>query len=196
MKNRSALLVGVGGQGTILAAKILTSGLIKAGYDVKMSEVHGMAQRGGSVSTQIHWGEKVYSPVIGLYAADLILSFEKMEAVRYADYLKKDGIIVVNNFEIPSSTIAAGICDYPSDCLDNLRKTRTCLSFNAADIAKNLGNSKCMNVVLLGAMIHALHLDNINWNEVITATVPPKFLKLNLAAFYAGYKAADQEILL
>lgn len=102
-QNKSAILVGVGGQGTILTAKVLVNGLMRAGYDVKMSEVHGMSQRGGSVSTQVHWGRKVYSPVIGKGAADIVVAFEKMEAVRYADYLKPDGIAVINDFEIESS---------------------------------------------------------------------------------------------
>ena len=100
---KSALLVGVGGQGAILTAKVLVNGLMKAGYDVKMSEVHGMSQRGGSVSTQVHWGEKVYSPVIGKGAADIIVAFEKMEAVRYADYLRPDGVAVINDYEICAS---------------------------------------------------------------------------------------------
>ena len=114
---KSALLVGVGGQGAILTAKVLVNGLMKAGYDVKMSEVHGMSQRGGSVSTQVHWGEKVHSPVIGKGAADIIVAFEKMEAVRYADYLKPDGVAVINDYEIASSSIAAGLCEYPDGCL-------------------------------------------------------------------------------
>ena len=121
-QNKSALLVGVGGQGAILVAKILVGGLMKAGYDVKMSEVHGMSQRGGSVSTQVHWGKKVYSPVIGKAAADIVVSFEKMEAVRYADYLKKDGVAVINDFEMPSSTIAAGMCEYPAGCMEAMEK--------------------------------------------------------------------------
>ena len=109
MKTKSAILVGVGGQGAILTAKVLVNGLMKAGYDVKMSEVHGMSQRGGSVSTQVHWGDKVYSPVIGEGAADLMVAFEKMEAVRYARFLKPDGIAVINDYELASSSIAAGL---------------------------------------------------------------------------------------
>ena len=122
MENKSAILVGVGGQGAILTAKVLVNGLMEAGYDVKMSEVHGMSQRGGSVSTQVHWGEKVYSPVIGKGAADIMVAFEKMEAVRYADFLKPDGIAVINDYAMPSSTIAAGLCQYPEGCLEAMTR--------------------------------------------------------------------------
>ena len=127
MERKSALLVGVGGQGAILAAKILVAGLMEAGYDVKMSEVHGMSQRGGSVSTQVHWGEKVYSPVIGPGAADILVAFEKMEAVRYAEFLKPGGVAVINNYELPSSTIAAGLCEYPAGCLEAMEAHFRCL---------------------------------------------------------------------
>lgn len=186
MEHKSALLVGVGGQGAILVAKILVKGLMEAGYDVKMSEVHGMSQRGGSVSTQVHWGEKVYSPVIGKGAVDLMVAFEKMEAVRYADYLKKDGIAVINDYAIPSSTIAAGLCTYPEGCLETMKQHFTCYSLNAGQIAIGLGNAKCMNVVLLGAMTKALDIGEIDWERIVAETVPSKFKDLNLAAFRAG----------
>jgi len=153
MKNtKSALLVGVGGQGAILTAKVLVNGLMQAGYDVKMSEVHGMSQRGGSVSTQVHWGEKVYSPVIGKGAADIIVAFEKMEAVRYADFLKPSGIAVINDYELPSSTIAAGLCEYPEGCLEAMQENFSCHVLNAEAIAESLGSSKCMNIVLFGGI--------------------------------------------
>ena len=156
MKNtKSALLVGVGGQGAILTAKVLVNGLMKAGYDVKMSEVHGMSQRGGSVSTQVHWGEKVNSPVIGKGAADIIVAFEKMEAVRYADFLKPDGIAVINDYEIASSSIAAGLCEYPDGCLEAMQQHFRCYVLNAAEIAESLGSAKCMNIVLFGSMAKA-----------------------------------------
>jgi len=191
MEKKSALLVGVGGQGAILVAKILVAGLMQAGFDVKMSEVHGMSQRGGSVSTQVHWGEKVYSPVIGKGAADIVVAFEKMEAVRYADFLKPDGVAVINDYEIPSSTIAAGLCEYPEGCLEAMQKNFKCFTLNAGEIAVNLGNAKCMNVVLFGAMTKALNMDDIDWESVIRDTVPPKMLELNLAAYRAGRDAAQ-----
>ena len=189
-KGKSMLLVGVGGQGTILTAKVLAAGLMKAGYDVKMSEVHGMSQRGGSVSTQVHWDEKVYSPVIGKGAADIIVAFEKMEAVRYADYLKPEGIVVVNDYEIASSTIAAGLCQYPQGCLETLQENFRCHVIKAEEIARSLGNSKCMNIVLFGAMIKALDMEQMtDWETVIAETVPEKFRELNLNAYRAGLSA-------
>ena len=189
MERQSALLVGVGGQGAILTAKILVAGLMEAGYDVKMSEVHGMSQRGGSVSTQVHWGEKVYSPVIGPGAADILVAFEKMEAVRYAEFLKPGGVAVINNYELPSSTIAAGLCEYPAGCLEAMESHFRCVTLDAAAEAMKLGNAKCMNVVLFGAMAKALGLDHIDWEAVISKVVPQKFLELSLAAYRAGRAA-------
>lgn len=189
IETKSALLVGVGGQGAILVAKILTNGLMQAGYDVKMSEVHGMSQRGGSVSTQVRWGDKVYSPLIGDGAADIIVAFEKMEAVRYANFLKPDGVAVINDYEILSSTIAAGQVEYPAGCIEAMRANYKCFVLNAGEIAIGLGNPKCMNVVLFGSMAHALDMMNIDWESVIAATVPPKFKELNLAAYRAGFEA-------
>ncbi len=191
--NRSALLVGVGGQGAILTAKVLVNGLMKAGYDVKMSEVHGMSQRGGSVSTQVHWGEKVNSPVIGKGAADIIVSFEKMEAVRYADFRKPDGIVVVNDYEMASSSIAAGLAVYPEGCLEALQSHFETHAVKAAEIAEGLGSSKCMNIVLFGAMVKALGMEDVcDWEEVIRETVPPKFIELNVNAYRAGYAAVEK----
>jgi indolepyruvate ferredoxin oxidoreductase beta subunit len=157
-----------------------------------MSEVHGMSQRGGSVSTQVHWGEKVYSPVIGEGAADLMVAFEKMEAVRYARFLKPDGIAVINDYEMPSSTIAAGLETYPEGCLEAMEANFRCYTLDASKIAMELGNAKCMNIVLFGAMTKALQLDHIDWETVIRETVPPKFLELNLAAYRAGRAAAAE----
>ncbi|MBP5239123.1 MAG: indolepyruvate oxidoreductase subunit beta [Oscillospiraceae bacterium] len=191
MRSKSAILVGVGGQGAILTAKVLVNGLMKAGYDVKMSEVHGMSQRGGSVSTQVHWGEKVYSPVIGSGAADLMVAFEKMEAVRYANFLKPDGVVIINDYSIPSATVAAGLETYPEGCLEAMEANFKCYTLDAAKIAMELGSAKCMNIVLFGAMTKALELDDIDWEEIIKETVPPKFLELNLAAFRAGRAAAE-----
>ena len=188
---KSALLVGVGGQGAILTAKVLVNGLMKAGYDVKMSEVHGMSQLGGSVSTQVHWGEKVYSPVIGKGAADIIVAFEKMEAVRYADYLKPEGVAVINDYEMASSSIAAGLCQYPEGCLEAMEQHFRCHMLKAEEIAQSLGSAKCMNIVLFGGMVRALHMETIDWESVIAETVPEKFRELNLRAYRAGYDAAE-----
>ena len=192
MENKSALLVGVGGQGAILVAKILVTGLMRAGYDVKMSEVHGMSQRGGSVSTQVHWGKKVYSPVIGKGAADLMVAFEKMEAVRYADFLKPDGIAIVNDYAIASSTTAAGLCTYPDNCLEAMQSHFKCYSLNAGELAIGLGNAKCMNVVLLGAMCDMLGVPDMDWEGIVSETVPQKVRALNIAAFRAGREAVGK----
>lgn len=189
MESKSVLLVGVGGQGAILTAKILVNGLISKGYDVKMSEVHGMSQRGGSVSTQVHFGDKVYSPVIGAGAADILVAFEKMEAVRYSGFLKPDGIAVINDFKMESSTTAAGLAEYPEGCLEAMQRSFKTYSLKAGDIAKELGSVKCMNVVLFGALVKALGLDEIDWEQVIRDTVPAKFTELNVAAYRAGREA-------
>lgn len=149
-----------------------------------------MSQRGGSVSTQVHWGEKVYSPVIGKGAADIVVAFEKMEAVRYAGSLKPDGVAVINDYEMASSTIAAGLCRYPEGCLEAMQSHFKCFTLDAAKIAAGLGSPKCMNVVLFGAMTKALGLDGIDWEDVIRATVPEKSLELNLNAYRAGREAA------
>ena len=189
MENKSALLVGVGGQGAILTAKVLVTGLMRAGYDVKMSEVHGMSQRGGSVSTQVHWGKKIYSPVIGDGAADIIVAFEKMEAVRYANYLKPDGVAIINDYEMASSTIAAGMEKYPEGCLEAMQNHFRVYPLNAEKIASELGNVKCANIVLFGSMVKALGMTDIDWDAVISDVVPAKFRELNLRAYHAGFDA-------
>ena len=186
---KSVILVGVGGQGAILTAKILINGVMKKGYDVKMSEVHGMSQRGGSVSTQVHFGDKVYAPVIGKGEADILVAFEKMEAVRYAEFLKPDGVAVINDYEMPSAATAAGLCEYPEGCLEAMQDNFRCYVLNASEIAMKLGSPKCMNVVLFGAMTKELGLDDIDWESVIRETVPEKFVDLNLRAYNAGREA-------
>lgn len=186
---KSVLLVGVGGQGTILASKILTMGLIENGYDVKMSEVHGMSQRGGSVSTQVRFGKKIYSPIIGEGTADLLVSFEEMEAARYAKYLKKDGKIVVNTYRIPSMPILSGSRTYPEHIIESLSEQVPTMSLDATKIATDLGNPKSANVVLLGALIKAIGMTDIDWKAIIAKAVKPKFIEVNQKAFDAGFAA-------
>lgn len=183
---KNILLVGVGGQGTILASKILSDGLAQAGYDVKMSEIHGMSQRGGNVSTQIRFGEKVYSPIVGKGEADVIVAFEKMEALRWIEYLKKGGKMVINDFEIPSVPIQQGIAKYPEGILDELVHKAKVSVFKAGEIAAQLGNSKTMNVVLLGALVKVMDIPGINWEEVIKSDVKKGFEEINIKAFRAG----------
>lgn len=183
---KNILFAGVGGQGIILASKILSIGLINAGYDVKMSEVHGMAQRGGSVTTQVRYGEKVYSPIIGKGQADVLVSFETMETCRYLDYLKADGKIVINEHEIPSATVLAGLADYPEGVIETIKERANTTVFKAAEIAQSLGNPKTMNVVLVGALIKALGLESLDWESVIKETVKEKFVDINLKALQMG----------
>lgn len=184
---KSIILVGVGGQGTILASKILSEGLMSAGYDVKMSEIHGMSQRGGDVSTQVRFGDKVYSPIVGKGQANVIVAFEKMEALRWLEYLKPDGKLVINDFEIPSVPILMGSAEYPEGIIEELSSKADTLVFEAAKIAEDLGNSKAMNIVLLGALVKALDVDGIDWHAIIEKNVKKGFEQLNIEAFEAGY---------
>lgn len=163
---------------------------MEVGYDVKMSEGHGVSQRGESVSTQVHWGETVYSPVIGPGAADIVVALEKMESVRYAEFLKLGGVAVINDYEIQPSTVAAGLAEYPQGCLEAMKSHFYCLTFSARAIALELGNVKCMNVVLFGAMTRALGMDDIDWEAGIRRAVPFVSLELNLRAYRAGREAA------
>ena len=186
---KSILLVGVGGQGTILASKILTLGLMEAGYDVKMSEIHGMSQRGGSVSSQVRYGEKVYSPVVEKGAAEIVVAFEKMEALRALDYLKEDGVLVVNDVEIPSMSVIVGDEDYPADVLDEIGKHVKEKVVNATKLATELGNEKAANIILLGTIIKSMGLEDINWDAILEANIKPKFVELNKKALKVGMEA-------
>ena len=186
-QTKSILLVGVGGQGTILASKILSEGLMQMGYDVKMSEIHGMAQRGGSVSTHVRFGPRVASPVISPGEADVLVAFEKVEAARWIGYLKPGGALVVNDYEIYSLPVLLGQAVYPLGLGDRLREAvPDAKIFNAGGIAEELGNIKAQNVVLLGALIKAMGLEGLDWTEVLRGIVPPKLFDLNVKALQAG----------
>ncbi|MDR1510312.1 MAG: indolepyruvate oxidoreductase subunit beta [Synergistaceae bacterium] len=184
---KSILLVGVGGQGTILASRVLSVGLMRAGYDVKMSEIHGMSQRGGSVTTHVKFGAKVYSPVINTREADILVSFEKVEAARWLSYLKPGGMLVVNDYEIHPLSVLTGEAKYPEEIISKLKaRVPNTISFNAGQIAAGLGNIKAQNIVLLGALVKGMKLDNLDWLKVLKDLVPPKFYDLNVRAFTAG----------
>ena len=183
---KNILLVGVGGQGTILASKILSEGLAEAGYDVKMSEIHGMSQRGGDVSTQIRYGEKVYSPIIGEGSADVIVAFEKLEALRWIKHLKPGGRMVINDYEIETAPIQMGMEKYPENILETLKATADTVVIKAGEIAGELGNAKAMNIVLLGALIKAMGLAELDWKTFISRNVKKSYEELNLKAFDAG----------
>ncbi len=184
---KNILLCGVGGQGIILASKILATGLIRAGYDVKMSEVHGMAQRGGSVTTQVRYGEVVHSPIIGKGQADVLVSFETMETPRWIDFIKPEGRVVINEYQIPSATILSGAAEYPKGVIEDISSKVNTTVFKAAELAENLGNIKTMNVIIVGALVKAMGLESIvDWTEVIKETVKGKFIDINVKAFNIG----------
>jgi indolepyruvate ferredoxin oxidoreductase, beta subunit len=192
-KVTSMMLVGVGGQGTILVGSILSKGLVGAGYDVKMSEVHGMAQRGGSVSTQVRYGEKVYSPLISKGCADVLVSFELMEALRWLEMLKPNGKLIVNDQEIASAPIQVGRMQYPKGAASKLRSKADTAVIKAVDVAEKLGDPRAMNIVLFGALVEALDLTSIEWEPVIAATVKPKFVAVNLQAYRKGRELFQSE---
>lgn len=184
---KSIMLVGVGGQGTILASKLLTIGLMEAGYDVKMSEIHGMSQRGGSVSSQVRYSkDKVYSPVIEIGGADMIVSFEKVEALRYLKYLKEGGTIVANNYKMESVATITGKAEYKVEEVDEKLKELNAKVINAADKAAELGNAKVMNIILLGTVIKGMHLEDIDWEQIIKDNVKEKFIDINIKALHEG----------
>ncbi len=182
------LIVGVGGQGTLLASRILGKFAFLKGLDVKLSEVHGMSQRGGSVVTHVKMADKVNSPIVARGEADVILSFEKLEAARYLDFLKEGGIVVTNVQEILPMPVITGAKEYPSDCLENIKKAGIkVVEKDALSLAEKAGSSKAVNVVMLGALTKYLGLDKAAMLEALKATVPAKFLEMNLKAFEYGY---------
>lgn len=189
-KVTNVLIVGVGGQGTILASRVLSGVVQAAGYDVKVSEIHGMSQRGGSVVTQVRFGDKVYSPIIPAGKADLILAFEMLEAVRHQPSLKEHGKIIVNMQQIMPMPVVIGAAEYPADCLEQLEKRADVVAIDALAVANKCHNPKAVNVVLLGVLSTQMDIDEQVWLDVLKEKVPPKFLEANLAAFAEGRKVA------
>lgn len=185
---QSILLVGVGGQGTILASKLLTVGLMEAGYDVKMSEIHGMSQRGGSVSSQVRYGEKVYSPVIEEGGADVLVAFEKMEGLRWLKYMKPEGDAVINDYEIEPMPLKITTTDYPNEINEDLINLAGAKIVDAAAEASKLGNSKVMNVIMLGTIIKSMGLERIDWDRIIAENVKERFVAINIEAIRVGMK--------
>jgi indolepyruvate ferredoxin oxidoreductase beta subunit len=192
-KSYNFLLAGVGGQGTILASNILAEVALAAGFDVKKSEVHGMAQRGGSVNTHVRWdADRVRSPLIGLGVADILLVFEEAEALRYAEYLRPDGAAIVNQHIIKPITVTSGGAQYPAETdLDRVYGALTdrLHLVPGTGIAGDLGNTRAANVVLIGALSTFLDIPVGTWLEVIEARVPPKYVELNRKAFMRGREA-------
>ena len=184
---KNILLVGVGGQGTILASQLLTLGLMEAGYDVKMSEIHGMSQRGGSVSSQVRYGECVQSPVIEKGGADILVAFEKMEALRWLSYLSPTGHVVVNDYQINPIPVISGMASYSPAIMEELEQVADDLiQIKAYDEALKLGNAKVLNMILLGATVQMMDLGNINWDLIIASVVKQAFVRLNQKAFSVG----------
>ena len=188
MKTTNLMIVGVGGQGTLLASKLLGKLLVSEGYDVKVSEVHGMSQRGGSVVTYVRFGEKVYSPVITEGEADYIVSFEKIEAARYLSCLSNKGKIIVNNQEIDPMPVITGAAVYPTDVLEKVKESGVFVDeMNALDLAESAGSAKAVNIVLMGRLARYLGIDREKWVKAIEETVPAKTKEMNLKAFELGY---------
>ena len=190
---KSIMIVGVGGQGSLLASKLLGAVLAGEGHDVKVSEVHGMSQRGGSVVTYVRYGDKVYSPIVAEGEADYIISFEKLEAARYAKYLKKGGKIITNTQEILPMPVVMGAAVYPEGVLDELKaKGVDVIEIDALAAAKAAGNVKCVNLVMLGRLAKDMGINKAKWLEAIDANVSPKFKEVNKTAFELGFNAANQ----
>ena len=183
------MVVGVGGQGTLLTSRIIGKTALAAGYDVKLSEVHGMAQRGGSVVTFVRYGEKVYEPVCEEGTVDVLISFERLEALRYAHFVKPDGKIIVNDTRIDPMTVVIGAKSYPEEIIENLSKEHELYAIDGGKIAKELGNSKVLNSVVLGLAAKHIGFGEDAWLEVLKATVPPKTIDINASAFKAGYES-------
>ena len=188
MATRNIMIVGVGGQGTLLTSRILGGLAINAGYDVKLSEVHGMAQRGGSVVTFVRYGDNVCEPIVEEGQADLLIAFEMLEAKRYAHFLKKDGVLVVNEQRIDPITVVTGAATYPEGIVEELEKEYSVLKINAMDEALKLGNSKVFNIIVLGMAAKHMDFSKEAWLEVIEKTVPPKTVEINKKAFLLGYE--------
>jgi len=187
MTTKNVMIVGVGGQGSLLASKLLGRLLLTKGYDIKVSEVHGMSQRGGSVVTYVRYGEKVYSPIIDKGEADFIVSFELLEAARWTEYLKAGGKIITNTQQINPMPVITGAAEYPQNIHEKIAKKLNIKSVDALSLAKEAGNIKAVNVVLIGVMAKNTDIAYEKWIDTIKATVPEKFLDVNLKAFDLGY---------
>ena len=184
---KNIMIVGVGGQGSLLASRILGNAVLLQNYDVKVSEVHGMSQRGGSVVTYVKYGEKVASPVICKGEADVIMSFELLEAARWLPYLKKNGVVITNTQQINPMPVVTGAAEYPTDLVNKMRATGAkVIAADALAIAREAGSEKAVNVALIGMAAHALGIDDATLREAVRISVPEKFLELNLKAFDLG----------
>ena len=187
METKNIMIVGVGGQGSLLACKILGTVLLGEGYDVKVSEVHGMSQRGGSVVTYVRFGDKVYSPLVDKGEADFIVSFEILETARWLPYLKEGGQIVTNTQEIDPMPVITGAAAYPENLADKIKAIGVKIdAMDCLSLAREAGSPKAVNIVLLGRLSHYFDIPADAWEKALVANVPPKFLELNKKAFRLG----------
>lgn len=190
METKNIMIVGVGGQGTLLASKLLGRLLLGRGYDVKVSEVHGMSQRGGSVVTYVRWGDRVYSPIIDKGQADCILSFELLEAARYTEFLKPGGRVIVNSQQINPMPVVAGMAAYPENLEEKMKALGIDVdSLDALSLAEEAGSSKAVNLVLMGRLAKYFDFTKEEWQAAMGRSVPPKFLEMNKKAFELGWSA-------
>jgi len=188
MNTKSIVICGVGGQGILLASDIVAKVAMKVGKDVKKSEVHGMSQRGGDVISTVRYGNKVYSPIVGDGMADIILSFEKLEALRNIHLLRDGGKIIVNDYKLDPLPVASGLMEYPGNIFERIRKkVKNPVILNAVDIAKEIGNIRTTNTVLLGVLARMMDFPKELWMDVIQERVPPKTVEINKKAFERGY---------
>jgi len=187
METKNIMIVGVGGQGTLLTSRILGSIMLTAGYDVKLSEVHGMAQRGGSVVTFVRYGEKVAEPIVEEGQADVLIAFERLEAMRYVQYLKEDGVLIVNDQRIDPMPVVTGAAQYPENIIENLSKKYKVYSIDAQSEALKMGNPKVFNIIVLGMAAKHMNFTKEQWLDVIEKTVPPKTIDINKQAFIKGF---------
>lgn len=184
---KNIMIVGVGGQGTLLASRILGNAVISEGYDVKVSEVHGMSQRGGSVVTYVKYGDKVFSPIIDRGEADMILAFEKLEAARALPYLKEGGTVILNDREIAPMPVITGAAEYPDGLVADIAAKAKVIAIDALSLSLEAGSAKAVNIVLIGVLARSSDISKEVWIQTIKDTVPAKFLDLNLKAFELGY---------
>ncbi|MBO4693646.1 MAG: indolepyruvate oxidoreductase subunit beta [Clostridia bacterium] len=187
MKTVNIMIVGVGGQGSLLASKLLGHLLVSEGFDVKVSEVHGMSQRGGSVVTYVRYGDKVFSPLVSEGEADYIISFEKLEAARHASMLKIGGQIIVNTQQIDPMPVINGATEYPADILDELKAKNIKIdAIDALSLARKAGSVKAVNIVLMGRLSNYFPFEKSLWLKAIEETVAAKFIEMNKKAFLLG----------
>ena len=187
METKNIMIVGVGGQGTLLTSRILGGITRQAGFDVKISEVHGMAQRGGSVVTYVRYGEKVAEPIVEEGQADVLIAFERLEALRYAHFLKKDGVLIVNDQRMDPMPVAIGLAEYPENIIETLKEKHNVIDLDAQKLALEIGNARVFNTIIIGVAAKKMEFAKEDWIKVIESTVPAKTIDINVKAFEAGY---------